>query len=154
MSSPGLSQEEAPAERVSPQTHSEPSCVVVGWGGASGAAEVAPSLLGLHSEAFLVLSAEATARLKDKHWLGERASRDLGRGPSQSQVQGRGLDLLGLVSAWAGWGLCPLQSTARPVGPGQETATRPPDFGFQTRTLMDSDGRCCPLSRRQSLRGW
>lgn len=90
MSSPWLLQEEAPAERESPQTPSEPRCV----GGAgvgrwlpgqqkwlcSSRLSLPPSWGSTVRLSWCCLSAEATARLKDKHRLGDRASRDQGRG--------------------------------------------------------------------------
>ena len=119
---PWLSQEEAPAERESPQTPSEPSCV---WGGHGGV------------------------------FRGSRGGCALHSCPLPVPVQGRGLDFFGLVSGSGLAGALPTpehRQACRARSGGYSKASRlwVPDVN----TVMGSDGKCCPLRRRQSLRDW
>ena len=119
---PWLSQEEAPAERESPQTPSEPSCVCGGHGGSSGAAEVAVLFTLVRC---------------------------------QSQFKAGGWTFLGWFQVLGWLGALPTpehRQACRARSGGYSKASRlwVPDVN----TVMGSDGKCCPLRRRQSLRGW
>lgn len=124
---PRLSQEEAPAERESSQTPSEPSCVCGGCagraGGSSGAAEVAVPFTPV---------------------------------PCQSQFKAGGCTFLGWfqVLGWLGALPTPEHSQACRARSGGQVSKASGLWVPDVNTVMGSDGKCCPLSRRQSLRGW